>query len=75
MSYFHVKIDKDERCLDLLLTEDEIVNAFSRSLNPDNKEYIVNDCCDCWPVVKPPECTFWRKIMGICKDCEDDTNE
>lgn len=71
MLFFHTTIVKDDRCVDLLLTEDEIVTAFQRSVDPKNQSYIdKNKCCDCWSIEKPPKCTFWSRIMGICKECD-----
>lgn len=72
MSYYHTTITKDNKCVDLLLTEDEIANAFARAINPDNKSDIdYNICCSCWDTSKPPECSFWRKILGMCYDCKN----
>ena len=63
---YHTTITKDNKCLDLLLTEDEIVRAFQRSLNSSNKNYISSEkCCSCWDLNKPPKCSFWEKILGI----------
>lgn len=71
MEYRHATITVDGRCLDLLLTEDEIATCFERSLMEDNQKYInPEECCSCWPANKPPECPFWRKILGICQNCD-----
>ena len=68
---YHTTIIKDNRCIDLLLTEDEVVNGFERSLNPVNKTYISTDkCCSCWSVEKPPKCSFWGRILGTCMECD-----
>jgi hypothetical protein len=67
---FHTTVYVDERCLDLLLTENEIAQAFERSLVSENKSHIdFNKCCDCWSTTKPPQCSFWNKILGLCKNC------
>lgn len=66
----YTKITIDNRCLDLLLTEDEITTAFERSLLDENKSFMNwDECCKCWPIQKPPECNFWRKILGLCIRC------
>jgi hypothetical protein len=72
MNLYHSTVIKDNRCVDLLLTEDEVVKAFERTLEPSNKIHInLDNCCDCWPTEKPPKCTFWSKIMGLCKECKE----
>ena len=68
----HATITIDGRCLDLLMTEEEISSCFERTLSEDNQRYIdAEKCCGCWPAAKPPECPFWRRIMGICESCGD----
>lgn len=72
MNLYHTTIKKDDRCIDLLLTEDEIAQAFERALDQNNKSYISTEqCCDCWSIEKPPKCTFWSKILGLCEECEE----
>lgn len=67
----HTTVTVDGRCIDLLLTDDEISVAFERSLKDENQGFIEKDkCCSCWPVNKPPECKFWRRILGICRECD-----
>ena len=69
--YRHSKITVDGRCLDLLLTEDEIATCFERCLVDSNQKFINKDeCCECWPSVQPPDCPFWRKILGACRECD-----
>lgn len=69
--YRHTKITIDGRCLDLLLTENEIATCFERCLLDRNQKYIDSEnCCACWPANLPPDCPFWRKILGICKECD-----
>jgi hypothetical protein len=71
MEYRHTTITVDGRCLDLLLTEDEIATCFERTLEDKNHKYIdMQICCQCWPTNKPPECPFWRKILGMCESCD-----
>lgn len=70
MNYKHTTITIDNRCLDLLLTEDEIATGFARSLQSENQTYIpIGKCCSCWPVQKPPQCNFWKRILGLCVEC------
>ena len=69
---YYTSINIDDRCLDLLLTEDEILTAFNRSLDHNNQKFIyTNKCCSCWPVKKPPQCSFWAKAIGLCYECQD----
>lgn len=71
MKLFHTTITIDDRCLDLLLTEDEIAQSFGRSLYSENDQFIDKyKSCKCWPANKPPKCSFWDKILGCCKECE-----
>ena len=71
MQLRHATIKVDGRCLDLLLTEEEIAMCFERSLVGENQKFIPeNECCTCWPVNKPPECPFWQKILGMCQKCD-----
>jgi hypothetical protein len=67
----HTTILVDGRCLDLLLTEDEIAKSFGRSLDQNN-QHLINqeDCCKCWTIKPPPKCSLWSKILGQCNDCE-----
>lgn len=70
--YRHATITVDGRCLDLLMTENEITTCFERSLLERNKKYIDMDkCCTCWPINEPPCCPFWKKILGMCRECEE----
>jgi hypothetical protein len=62
----HLQATKDGRCLDLLLTMKEIEKAVARAEDPKNSNLIPSDCCTCWPIEKPPECTFWNRIMFNC---------
>lgn len=67
----HANITVDGRCIDLLLTEDEISVGLERFLKEENREFIeIDKCCTCWPINKPPECPFWQRVLGICKQCD-----
>lgn len=71
MTYRHAVTVVDGRCLDLLLTEEEISYGFERALHEENQQFIDKDrCCGAWPVNQPPECPFWRRILGICRECD-----
>lgn len=61
------KIDVDGRCIDLLLTETEIARASKRAIDPKNCDQIPDNLNTCWPIDKPPACSFWDKILGNCK--------
>lgn len=73
----HTIINVDNKCLDLLLTEEEIQNAFARAIDVTNKQYINETiCCKCWPIDSNNECCpFWKKIFGLCEHCEDKTTD
>jgi len=79
MNYQHTTITIDNRCLDLLLTDEEIAVLYARTLEPQNIHMIdLNTCCKCWPKEKPKDCTFWRKILGVCEkacDCDKPKKE
>ncbi len=67
----HTTILVDGRCIDLLLTEDEIATSFGRAINKSNKDFIdTENCCSCWSIKSPPKCSLWSKILGQCNDCE-----
>jgi hypothetical protein len=61
------KIQVDGRCIDLLFTEIEIARASKRACDENNSHLIPSDVNTCWPIEKPPECSFWDRIMCKCK--------
>ena len=67
------KVNVDGRCLDLLLTEEEVIVAHSRAMKPGNVHLLGNDCCSCWPSTKEP-CGFWDRVLNKC-DCSKDFNK
>ena len=71
----HTIINLDNKCLDLLLTEEEIQTAFARALDHNNAQYINQSiCCKCWPIDSNNECCpFWKKIFGLCESCEENS--
>lgn len=67
----HTKVEIDGRCIDLLMTEEEVIACFKRALLNENFKYInLENSCNSWPVQKPKTCIFWKKLLGIC-DCDD----
>jgi len=63
------KVDIDGRCLDLLLTEEEVAIAHARAMSPSNVHLLGVDCCSCWPSEKIP-CGFWDSVLNKC-DCKE----
>jgi hypothetical protein len=64
----HTTIEIDGICLDLLLTEEEISLFFERALSNENYKYIdLNKSCKSWSLVKPKNCSIWKKILRICR--------
>lgn len=61
------KVHVDGRCIDLLLTDVEVARASKRAYDPLNSHLIPSDVSTCWPIEKPPECSFWDRIIGNCK--------
>lgn len=62
----YIQAQKDGRCIDMLLPMKEIEKAVSRAEDPKNASLIPSSCCTCWPIEKPPECSFWNRIMFNC---------
>lgn len=62
----YIQAQKDGRCLDMLLPMKEIEKAVARAEDRKNTELIPDTCCTCWPIEKPPECSFWNRIMFNC---------
>ena len=67
---YYTKIEVDGRCLDLLFTEDEIKKASKRAINKNNNKFIPETVNTCWPLERPPKCSFWSKILGTC-ECKE----
>jgi hypothetical protein len=62
----HVQFTKDDRCIDMLLTLDEIETGATRALDPNNSNLLSPECCTCWSIEKPPKCTFWNRLLFKC---------
>ena len=60
----------DGRCIDLLLTADEISKGSKRATSSHNNKFIPETVNTCWPIEQPPKCSFWSKILGTC-NCEE----
>lgn len=63
----YAKVEVDGRCIDLLFTDTEIARASKRAYDPLNAHLIPANANTCWPVEKPPACSFWDMIMNKCK--------
>lgn len=63
----YTKIEIDGRCIDLLFNDAEIAKAAKRACDPNNGDLIPENTNTCWPIEKPPECSFWNRIIGKCK--------
>jgi len=67
----HTTIEIDGRCLDLLLTDEEVSQCFERALLNKNFKFIdLNKSCKSWTIDKPRTCSLWKKLLKICK-CDD----
>jgi hypothetical protein len=63
---YHTKIEIDGRCIELLLTEDDVAKGAKRVLNPKNADKVTCSNGSCWPIEPPPRCSFWDKVLGRC---------
>jgi len=61
-----IQATRDGRCIDMLLPMKEIEKGVSRAIDPKNTDLIPNNCCTCWPIEKPPNCTFWDRLLFNC---------
>jgi len=64
----HVQFVKDDRCVDMLLSMNEIEKGVARAIDPKNSNLLSQTCCTCWPVEKPPKCSFWDRLLFNCSD-------
>ena len=62
----YLQATKDGRCLDMLLTMKEVEKGIARAQDSKNNDLIPENCCTCWPIEKPPSCTFWDRILFNC---------
>ncbi len=71
MKKYYSKIEVDGRCVNLLLTETEVVKAHKRAIADSEKHGITESMYGvCWPTAQPPKCSLWDRIMGRC-DCDN----
>ena len=67
---YYSKVIVDGRCVDLLLSEDEIETGAERALeNPEIVLSFPESHGSCWSAEKPPKCNFWNRIINKCCEC------
>jgi hypothetical protein len=65
---FYAKTTINGRDIDLVLTEQQILDGVKTALN--NSEFVCQmNPGNCWPVEKPEGCSFWQKLFKVC-DCK-----
>lgn len=67
----HVQTTRDDRCIDMLLTAKEIEKGVARAIDPKNVDLVIKNCSTCWPIDKPPKCSFWDRIMFRCSNTKE----
>lgn len=66
---YYAKTVVNGRDIDLVLTEKQVVDGLQSALL--NSGFVcASNGGNCWPVEKPTDCPFWRKVFNICKKCE-----
>jgi hypothetical protein len=66
---YHAKAKINERDIDLVLTEDQLLEGISAALK--NSDFICKQNPGaCWPIEKPQACGVWKRIFGLC-NCKD----
>jgi hypothetical protein len=65
---YYAKAKINDREIDLLISEDQLLEGISEALNNPNIVCEKNPGT-CWPIQKPTGCPIWKKIFGIC-GCE-----
>jgi len=66
----HIQTTKDGRCIDMLLTMKEIEKGVNRAIDPKNIN-MISTCCTCWPLEKPPKCSFWDRLLFKCSEIKE----
>ena len=67
---YYSKVVVDGRCIDLLLSEDEVETGAERALeNPSIVVSFPESHGSCWSADKPPKCGLWSRIMNKCCEC------
>lgn len=64
----HVQTEKDGRCIDMLLSVKEIERGMVRATDEKYSHLILENCSTCWPIEKPPKCSFWDRILFKCSE-------
>ena len=65
----YAQVNIDGRCIDLLLTHDQIMEGFESGLsNPDK----IPAFGQCWNINKPNKCSLLDRIMNRCCDCSSE---
>jgi len=65
---FYAKTNVNGRDIDLVLSEQQILEGVKTALN--NSEFVCQmNPGNCWPVEKPKGCSFWQKLFNVC-DCK-----
>jgi len=67
----HVQTTRDDRCIDMLLTAKEIEKGMARAIDSKNVDLVIKNCSTCWPIEKPPSCSFWDRIMFRCTNTKE----
>ena len=59
----------DGRCIDLILTQEQLMQGFETGLaRPD----LIPACGQCWDIKKPNKCGVLDRIMNRCCVCNDE---
>lgn len=62
---FYAKAEINGRTVDLVLTEEQIVQGVKCALQ--NSDFVCEmNPGNCWPLEKPQECSVWKKLFGLC---------
>ena len=68
---YYTKIELDGRCINLLLTEKEVIRSHKRAIDNATKNGIDESMFGvCWPTEQPPKCSLWDRILGRC-NCDN----
>jgi hypothetical protein len=66
---YYAKARLNDRDIDLVLTEEQLLEGISSALKNPNFICEQNPGA-CWPVEKPESCGIWKRIFGIC-NCKE----
>ncbi len=66
---YYAKTVVNGREIDLVLNEQQVVDGLQSALI--NSGFVcASNGGNCWPVEKPEDCPFWRKVFNLCKNCD-----